>query len=280
MQIFLTVITALMLFPLSLYAVKDNDKAEIKVNDKAEIKDNDKPENAAPQTPRLLNDILPDLTQVLTLIEEDRFSGKKLSIQQKYDILHKLVISLNPFMDLKMAKPLPFAKKKIKSFPAKKLKQNKIFYFRIDSFAPENIKSFIDTVQEISKTEKSPDGIIIDLRNCSGFNNENMLKVSQLCKSLKLTTVCLTGKDTSGDAELLAQAVAILPKGIIIGASTAGQPFEYKNIELKSGFVLLVPQIPTFLEKLPKKTVKPSIRCKDNACMNAAVDLLSVAKIH
>ncbi len=281
MHFFSAVIAVLMLFPLSLNAeAVNNDLAEI--NNETAIKENVDTERKVQQAPKLLNDILPDLTQVLSLVEEERFSNKKLTIQQKFDILRKLVISLNPYMDLKMAKPFPAAKKKIKSFPVKKLNKDKILCFRIDSFASENIKAFINATHEISKKQKLPDGIIIDLRNCSGFNNENMLKVSRLCKSLKLTTlVCLVGKNTSGDAELLAQTAATLPKGIIMGTATAGKPFDYKVIELKSGFVLMIPQIPAFLKKLPERTVKPNIICNnDNSCMNAAIDLLSVVKIH
>jgi C-terminal processing protease CtpA/Prc len=184
-------------------------------------------------------------------------------------------------MDLKMSKPFHPAKRKIKSFPVKKFKGDKILCFRMDSFAPESIKAFTDATQEINKTRKPPYGIIIDLRNCSGFDNENMLKVSSLCKSLKLTTVCLVGKNTSGDAELLAQTIAGLPKGIIMGTTSAGKPFDYKVIELKSGFVLMLPKIPAHLKELPEKTVKSSIFCKDNtSCMDAAIDLLSVVKIH
>ena len=280
MHIFAAVITALMLLPLYLNAEENNNDSAV-INNNPEIKGTVKTEKAAPPKSRLLNDILSGLTQVTTLVEAERFSSKKLTIQQKYDILHKLVISLNPYMDLRMAKPFPAVKRKIKSFPVKKLKQKKILCFRIDSFAPENIKAFTDAVQEISKTNKMPDGIIIDLRNCSGFNNKNMLNISRLCKSLKLTIVCLVGKNTSGDAELLAQTISSLSKGIIMGKNTAGKPFDYKVVELKSGFILMIPKIPAHLKKLPEKTVKPSIYCKDSStCMNAAVDLLSVVKIH
>lgn len=262
---FLAVITALMLFPLSLHAIEDNDKQGKK----------------ARQTPRLLNDILPDLTQIINTAKNTRFSNKKLTIQQKYDILHKLVTSLNSFMDLKLVKPFYINKKEFKSFPLKKLKQGKIFYFRIDSFAPKNIKSFMDNTQKIIKSKKSPDGIIIDLRNCSGFDHENMYKVLQRGKALKLTIICLIGKKTKGAAELLTQIITRSPKCISMGASTAGQPFEHKYIDLKSGFYLFIPQIPEFLKKLPKKIVKPTIpyKSKEN-CLNAATDLLSVVKIH
>lgn len=279
MHFFLTVITALALIPFSLNAeVVNND--QVVSSDETAVEDNAKTEKAEPPAPQLLNDILPGLTQVLSLIEKERFSSKKLTIQQKYDILHMLVKSLNPYMDLKMAKPFPAAVTKTKSFPVKKLKQDKIFCFRIDSFSSVDIKPFTETAQEINKSKELPDGIIIDLRNCSGFNNENLLKVSSLCKSLKLPTVCLAGKNTSGDAELLAQTIAKLPKGIIMGTATAGKPFDYKVIELKSGFVLLIPKIPAYLNKLPEKTIEPNIFCNDDkSCMNAAVDLLSVIKL-
>ena len=261
---FLAVITALMLFPLSLNAVEENVKQE-----------------KARQTPRLLNDILPDLTQIINTAENTRFSNKKLTIQQKYDILRKLVTSLNPFMDLKLVKPFYPTKKKSKTFPLKKLKQGKVFYFRIDSFDSENIKPFMDNTQGIINNKKSPGGIIIDLRNCSGFEHENMYKVLQRAKALKLTIICLIGKKTKGAAELLTQMITRSPKCISMGAPTAGQPFEHKYIDLKSGFYLFIPQIPDFLKKLPEKTVNPTIPYKDKEdCLNVASDLLSVVNIH
>jgi hypothetical protein len=49
----------------------------------------------------------------------------------------------------------------------------------------------MDNTQKIIKSKKSPDGIIIDLRNCSGFDHENMYKVLQRGKTLKLAIICL-----------------------------------------------------------------------------------------
>ena len=74
-----------MLFPFSVHAIEDNNKAE--------VENNDKQENTARQTPRLFNDILPDLTQIINTAKNTRFSDKKLTIQQNYDILRKLVIN-------------------------------------------------------------------------------------------------------------------------------------------------------------------------------------------
>lgn len=261
MQSFLSIITATMLFSLQATALEDKNANKVR------------------QKPRLLNDILPELTQIIDLTHTSRFSSKQLTEQQKYIFLRTLATSINPFMDLHKTKPVFKTKTKSKSFPASRLKNGRILYFRIDSFTSENIKPFIATTQRAVSKKQMPDGIILDLRKCSGFNNENMLKVSERSKVLKLTTICLTGEKTSGAAELMAQAIVSLPRGIIMGSSTAGQPFRHKTIKLKSGFFLLIPQIPPFLKKLPHKPVKPTIYSKDaNACMNTAIDLLSVAK--
>jgi len=268
MRFFLSSFIVLILFSQAVFADTQNEQ-----------KEDIKKTKHTPSPPRLLNKFLPDLTQVLTLIENNRFSSEKMTIQQKHEILRNVVITLNPFMDLKIVKPFHIAKAKTKSFPVKKIQQNKILCFRIDAFTSDNIKAFMDTTQEILKSKESPNGIIFDLRNCSGFNNKNMYKVSQRAKSLKLTIICLIGKKTSGDAELLAQSVSDFPKGMLIGNPSAGQPFEYKNIVLKSGLTLLVPEIPEFLKKLPEKPIKPAIYSKGkDAPLNAAVDLLSIIK--
>ena len=77
MRFFSAVIAVLMLLPLSLNAEKENNGLTA-INDEPEVKKNNaKTENTAPPAPRLLNDILPDLTQVLALVEDERFSSKK-----------------------------------------------------------------------------------------------------------------------------------------------------------------------------------------------------------
>jgi hypothetical protein len=263
MHSFLSISLVLILFSLSQHAFADKDKKE----------------NKARQIPRLFNTLLPDLKEITALTQDNHLSNKQLSKEQRYKFLRNMVISINPFMDFKKVKPVNTVKPKSKSFPVKKMMQGEILYFKIDAFTTENIKSFMETTGNIPDIRKSLSGIIIDLRDCSGFGNKNMHKVFLRIKTIKLTTIALTGKKTIGAAELLAQSIADSPKGILMGDSTSGQPFDYKSIKLKSGFILLIPKIPSFLTKLPQKPVKATIYCKGkNACLNAATDLLSVVK--
>ncbi len=276
MRFFLSSIAVLLLFPLSPPAMADGDK---KINE-------------ARRKLRLIDDVLPGLTQILSLTQ----NAGRLTEQQRYILLGQLVRALNPFMDLKRNLPVSSpAKTKAENFPVIKLKQGKILYFRLDSFESENIKTFMDVTQKLLNAKDLPGGIILDLRNCSGFNNKNMNKISRRCKALQQMIIGLTGQGTSGAAELLAQLLPRYPDGVTLGLPTAGRPFDYKAVELESGFILLTPKIPAFIKKLPEKPLKPTIYCsgkkqikylelkknktpgKDSS-LSAALDLLSVVK--
>ena len=305
MRFYLSIIIVSGLFIFSSAAIDTPLPAEAK---KVKAAGNNKQISESEEKLLLINNILPGLAQILTLTKnEGRLCAPQLTQEQKYFLLRQLVRNLNPFMDLKEARPLTPPKVKVQGFPMLSLKRDKVLYFRIDSFATENIKYFLNDTKKLINSKKLPDGIILDLRNCTGFHNENMCRVFQRCsgsakyfsrnnaagKALELTTVCLISNRTSGAAELLTRAVALSPDGITVGRSTAGHPFNRETVELKSGFFLLIPQIPEFIKKLPPKPVRPTVLCQGkyqekytaleqhkasgkDACLNVAVDLLSI----
>lgn len=160
--------------------------------------------------------------------------------------------------DYKSPEKLPPAK----PFPMLKLSDGRIVYFRIDGFNDavfEQLKKDCAAILEIKRKER-PHGIVVDLRNCRGFDLENARKsLLLLCsgrkiksviqgedvdRMLKIKLAVLVGRKTSGSAEIFADLTRASGSGIIIGERTAGQPFRYKPFKLKNGRFLLVPEVP------------------------------------
>ena len=252
--------------------------------------------------------LLPELEQLLKLAQTNsRLNKLEMTRPEKYIFLRKLVKSLNPFMDLLEIQPIPLPRK-TSSYPRIKFNKGEILYFRFDTFTNKNTQPFFTTAKELGKSKKFPKGIILDLRDCSGFDYNNMRKVFSYCsksekyitrstdtKSMPIIAICLIGKKTKGAAEVLAQAIAASRNGLTMGKASNGNPFEMKGITIKSGFFLMVPQVPDFLNKLPAKPVKASTQItesfqqkysalrtqgdhgKDNS-LKTAIDLLTVTK--
>lgn len=256
----------------------------------------------------LAKKLLPELEQLLKLVQTNsRLNKLEMTRPEKYIFLRKLVKSLNPFMDLLEIQPIPLPRK-TSSYAEIKFNKGKILYFRFDAFTDKNTISFFTAAEKLSKGKKFPEGIILDLRNCSGFDYNNMRRIFSYCsKSEKYITrtanikampsiiICIIGRKTRGAAEVLAQSVTAAKNGLTVGQASNGNPFEMKGITLKSGFFLMVPQVPDFLNKLPAQPVRTSTKipesfqqkyselknkgnCGKDNCLKTAIDLLTVTK--
>ena len=293
--------TILLLFPFAFSAL-----AETALNFPAP--QNTTPVKTVKKQQCLAQKLLPELEQLLTLVQTNsRLNKLEMTRPEKYIFLRKLVKSLNPFMDLLEVQPVPLPRKTL-SYPAVKFNKGKILYFRFDAFTAENTLPFFTIMEKLSKDKNFPKGIIIDLRDCSGFNYKNMRRIFSYCSNsqeyitpspnitpLPSIVICLTGKKTKGAAEILAQSVTAAKNGLTVGQASNGEPFEQKGITLKSGFFLMVPQVPDFLNKLPSQPVNASTEIsksfqqkyselknkgncgKDNS-LTTAIDLLTITK--
>ena len=285
--------------PAAVFAQQENSKAVLD-NTPKRIRHNSS----------LVNKNLPALDQLLRLVKENsKLCSPRLTGDQSFSILRRLVKELNNFMDLQEEKPEDAPSKKTKtSYPIKKLAEEKVFYFRIDSFTPSVLEEFSKIKKNLLTKSKAPAGIVIDLRSCSGYNNDIMYKVFRCFSDsnkffkdnkkipgnkLSQTIVCLIGPETKGAAELFAKAVERSPNGLTVGNETSGTPFQLKYIQLDSGYFLGIPQIPAFLKKLPPKKLSAHMQhngkyqcdflkikstSKKDKCLTAALDLLTVIK--
>jgi len=156
--------------------------------------------------------------------------------------------------------------------------KNRILYLRINEFSPEQFTQLEGDCISTSNLAFPPIGIIIDLRSCHGFDIHDALKSLQLfCDPKRLPKnklqkkvkrfydepmAILVGKNTVGAAEIFAELTKKAKQGLVLGETTAGNPFSGKRIPLTSGGTLIVPLIPEYLKSLVISRIKPAIEIR------------------
>ena len=158
------------------------------------------------------------------------------------------------------------------------IKNNKVAYIRLDNFNPELIQHLYDDLTAIMRYSRKPIGILLDLRNCMGNNQDAAIKaLSIFCqpgkivkdlelqdsimfeKNIKLPIITIIGHKTLGTPEIFAVLLKKLTKTILYGESSAGAPFNFSVVNLDSGAKLKIPVIPEALSFIPPYPVKPDI---------------------
>lgn len=161
------------------------------------------------------------------------------------------------------------------SFQALEIPSKNLLYCRIDSFNPDSLKQLAADLEKINSKDSKTSAVIIDLRNCGGVQADcAMSALKLLCDNKKLPLTdenkrilkkpfaVLTANTTSGSAEVFSYMVKENSLALLIGAKTAGKPFEYKIVDLYGDKVLAIPIIPEFLKKMNVKSVASDIECK------------------
>lgn len=192
--------------------------------------------------------------------------------------------------------------------PAIIIASQKVLYTRIDEFNPANFAKLMDDCESTARLANKPIGLIIDARDCQGYDYESCIRsLSLFCppekipktedveiprRSLNIPVIILVGNKTKGAAEIFAKLMLENGQCLISGSATAGYPFYKKKIFLKSGSCLLVPSIPKFLSHIPAAQVVPTINVaaypqiayeklsgtagseESDKCLQRAIDLL------
>ena len=129
----------------------------------------------------------------------------------------------------------------------------KLIYLRLEAVDPR-------TVLELKQAfQAKAGGIILDLRNCSSGSFADSAKGFQAVLKHDLPHLAiLTGPDTEGAAEIIAELLVRSRKGIRIGEATAGKPFPRKTVT-SGGKKWLVPQPPEGAERLRWEKLLPQI---------------------
>ena len=163
----------------------------------------------------------------------------------------------------------------------------KILYFYPGNFSNNALEKLRKRIEQPPDKDQSVKGIILDLRNSQGYNYRNIEKtVSILLPPEKLELLgivpgkrskrrfpiaVLGNKKTLGAPEVLISILLQTESAVFFGTETAGHPFPAKKYMLKSGGLLLIPQIPEKLTMIPVRSVTPSIKSPVNARVSAEV---------
>ncbi|MFA6567184.1 MAG: S41 family peptidase [Victivallales bacterium] len=199
--------------------------------------------------------------------------------------------------------------------PAIIISSQKVLYTRIDEFNPATFAKFKDDCGSSARLANRPVGLIIDIRDCQGYDYESCIRTLALfCppekvpraenieipkRTLNIPVIMLVGNKTKGAAEIFARLMLENGQCLISGSGTAGYPFFKKKTVLKSGSCLLIPSVPKFLSKIPASQVVPTINIaaypqlayeklsgaagseESDKCLQRAIDLLiSLDAIH
>lgn len=203
----------------------------------------------------------------------------------KYDsgdevkIIKSLVSALNSGIEYLGAKDAASIQDEIKKdsapCPAIIIASKKVLYARIDEFNPANFAKFKDDCESTASLANRPVGLIIDVRDCQGYDYESCIRTLALfCppekvpkienvempgRTLTVPVIILVGNKTRGASEIFARLMLDNGQCLVSGTGTAGCPFLKKKTVLKSGNCLLIPSVPEFLSNIPVTQVAPTI---------------------
>ncbi len=160
-------------------------------------------------------------------------------------------------------------------YPVIKLDHNKILYIRIDSFSRETTENVSKELEQVSSSDmKNISGVVVDLRQCRGYNiNETLHVLYNMChpdklpylkhltpkRMLKKPVAVLICGNTSGSAEFFARKIKESKTGLTIGKSTVGKPFECEFVKLQNGDYLSIPKFPAGVKSYKVFPVQPMI---------------------
>ncbi len=234
-----------------------------------------------PEQNRLFRkDVILQINEIIKKIQKNYPAlSDNLSDAKKIAIFKSLVNTLNRGMEYIPADEMSSMQKVEQAneepMPAIIIASNQILYIRIKSFAGKSLQQLKEDCENSAKLAKKPMGIILDLRNSQGENyisalnaaglfasSENLKKIglqSGLKQTLKSPVIILTGEDTKGASEVFTTLLINMKRGISLGGSTAGIPFQKRKTVLTNGDFLMIPQIPENLEMIIPESIKPSI---------------------
>lgn len=235
-------------------------------------------EKSAEQPPGVSSEkIASELGNILSLIGKNYpLFFKKISSGKEDELLAGFVNSLGYGIKYgQEKKEAPATKISDKVYPAVNILSNKVSYVRLDALDDKQFKQFEDDLKTLNNHQNRKIGIIIDLRNCRGHDVKNVSAALSLLRPLgmdfhekgkrgneELPIIVLIGKNTEGDAEILASELFKSGKCLCIGTESAGKQFKTKKIKLEKGNFIEIPEIPAAFENVSIKPFAPSIELK------------------
>ncbi|GEM_PF-2491131 len=277
-----------LLIPLLLFvsnlspAVEDGTDAAANTGQPAAIEKNEQKNGTEDQLANasvFRKDILFKINEAVSEIEKNcpPAIAKLSSVQDQEKTIKAVITSMNSGIEYLPANTVisEDVKKNSKPLPSIIIAAQKILYLRLDEFNPETFSKLKDDCENTSKLENRPIGLIIDLRDCQGFDYENCLKaVALFCapeklpkpesielpkRSLNIPVIILVGSKTKGAGEIFTRLMLENGQCLISGSGTAGCPFKKMKVVLKSGNILMIPTIPDCLASIPTSQIVPAI---------------------
>lgn len=164
--------------------------------------------------------------------------------------------------------------REVKALPAIIVSSQKILYVRIDSFTPETFRKLAEDCDNTARLANKPVGLIIDLRDCQGYDYESCMKsLALFCppekvpkmenvelpkRVLNIPVITLVGNKTRGAGEIFTRLMSENGQCLVSGGGTSGSPFMKTKVVLKSGSTLLIPSVPEFLSGIPAAQILPA----------------------
>ena len=222
--------------------------------------------------------IASELGNILALIEKTYpLFFKKISSEKEDELMRRFVNSLGYGISYghEEKQQSPSENPKVETYPVVNILLNKVSYIRLDSFDDEQFKQLEDDLKTLDNQQDPKIGIIIDLRKCKSHNIKNISAALSLLKPLgmdipkkkeigkgEMPIIVLIGKDTEGDAEILAYELFKSGKCLCIGNESAGKQFKTQRIMLEKGNYIEIPEVPAAFENVDIKPFVPSIKIK------------------
>ncbi|MBN2642521.1 MAG: hypothetical protein JXR78_12775 [Victivallales bacterium] len=154
---------------------------------------------------------------------------------------------------------------------------DRIIYIRLYGISGKIFSELEKDLRVLSSSAEQAAGIVFDLRDCSGYDKINALKLLRLvCPAEELPAsesvaperlfrkpvAVLTGHKTSGSAEFMAEKIRSSHTGLTIGGQTAGKPYYSQLFQLKDGDYLSIPQFPAGIKDFKTCAAQPMIPVK------------------
>ena len=188
-------------------------------------------------------EILHRINEIITEVENNYpVAIAKYNSEDEEKILKSLVTALNSGIEYLSAAEAATAqcdvKKESEPCPAIIISSQKVLYTRIDEFNTATFAKFKDDCESTARLANNPIGLIIDIRDCKGYDYENCIKsLALFCppekvpkaenieipkRTLKIPVIMLVGNKTKGTAEIFARLMLENGQCLISGSNTAG----------------------------------------------------------
>ncbi|HCE44715.1 MAG TPA: hypothetical protein DET40_14330 [Lentisphaeria bacterium] len=220
---------------------------------------------------------LSKINEILSEVEKNYPAAiGKYTPADEEKIIKSVTASLNSGIEyLSVGTAVPEeAQKESKALPAIIISSQKVLYIRIDSFTPGTFTRLAEDCDNTARLANKPVGLIIDLRNCQGYDYESSLKsLALFCPAekvpkdknielpkrlLNIPVMVLVGNKTRGAGEIFTRLMSESGQCLVSGGGTSGSPFMKTKVVLKSGSILLIPSVPEYLSGIPAAQIIPA----------------------